>query len=394
MSTRIKKRVTNFLLLLISSGSSLVALEFGLRWFYPQNLSLSYQTRDRLKILRPSHRGIFRGVETTLAYQTNSCGMRDREHALEKPAGSFRVLVLGDSFMEALQVRYEQSFPRILESNLNEQAIQPVEVINAAVSGWGTDDQLTFVRRVGAQWKPDLVLVGLTLANDVNDNLNERFHLLVNDKLQARPVSQLSSLQYGLWQAKAYLASHSHLYQILRLGWHYKKMEAEGLQLASHMMDQLSEKPNPRLEKGWKLTFELLKEMDAASQNIGGKLAVFLIPMSIQVDPQSNEVLAKKHHYSWDSFRLERPQRLMQEFGEKYGVEVIDLLPSFLRCQNREGHLLVLKQDGHWTEKGHTVAATVVSNALLERSLIKGHQTGEAPPGRDAPSSNAPCPPL
>jgi hypothetical protein len=36
--------------------------------------------------------------------QINSAGLRDREHALAKPPGAFRVAVLGDSMTEALQV--------------------------------------------------------------------------------------------------------------------------------------------------------------------------------------------------------------------------------------------------------------------------------------------------
>ena len=46
-------------------------------------------------------------------------------------------LVLGDSFMEALQVPFEESFPYLLGTGLRQATGKQVEVINAAVGGWG-----------------------------------------------------------------------------------------------------------------------------------------------------------------------------------------------------------------------------------------------------------------
>lgn len=98
----------------------------------------------------------------------NSKGLRDVEHNCEKEEGIFRIVVLGDSFMEAYQVPLEQSFPRLLEKNLNKRSSKKVEVINLGVGGHGTarmtvtpvaiNAQVIFLETHGKKIKHTLVL--------------------------------------------------------------------------------------------------------------------------------------------------------------------------------------------------------------------------------------------
>src|SRR5262249_19708346 len=141
---------------LVTGMICITLVEWGLRHFYPQNLSLWYKTRDGLVVLRPNYIGIARGMAWKQEVRTNSLGMRDREHKTERDGTRFRVLVLGDSFMEAIQVKFEHSFPKLLEDRLNAALKVQTEVINTAVSGWGTDDELTYLERYGRAFKPDL----------------------------------------------------------------------------------------------------------------------------------------------------------------------------------------------------------------------------------------------
>ena len=51
--------------------------------------------------LRPGISGWF-SREGKSFVQVNSAGQRDREHSLEKPAGVYRIAVLGDAYAEAM----------------------------------------------------------------------------------------------------------------------------------------------------------------------------------------------------------------------------------------------------------------------------------------------------
>jgi len=49
----------------------------------------------------------------------NSHGFRDYERSYEKPQGVYRIVVLGDSYIEGLQVELEKTFTAQLEKMLN-----------------------------------------------------------------------------------------------------------------------------------------------------------------------------------------------------------------------------------------------------------------------------------
>lgn len=75
-----------------------------------------------------------------------------------KLEGVYRILLLGDSYAEGLRVPLEQTFGKTLEAALNASAPagQRFEVINAGISGWGTDQQLLWLRSEGAKYQPDV----------------------------------------------------------------------------------------------------------------------------------------------------------------------------------------------------------------------------------------------
>src|SRR5262245_12197962 len=51
--------------------------------------------------------------------ETNSLGFRDRERSVAKPPDTIRVALLGDSFVEALQVPLEETAGQLLEQSLD-----------------------------------------------------------------------------------------------------------------------------------------------------------------------------------------------------------------------------------------------------------------------------------
>jgi hypothetical protein len=80
-------------------------------------------------LLQPNTTYLYKIPEGTVSVTYNSEGWRDVEHGVEKPDGVFRILVLGDSFMEANSVELDNTFHRQVEK-LAREAGNNVEVIN------------------------------------------------------------------------------------------------------------------------------------------------------------------------------------------------------------------------------------------------------------------------
>ena len=80
----------------------------------------------------------------------NRDGMRDREHAVEKPPGVRRVMVLGDSVTLGYGLRPEQAFPQVLQDLLEAGGME-AEVFNVAFNGWSTRQERIAYLAIGEQ---------------------------------------------------------------------------------------------------------------------------------------------------------------------------------------------------------------------------------------------------
>src|SRR5438309_1056803 len=104
-----RRRLLKLLTLVIGIGFALVLLEVGLRVvgysspeFYEADETLGYR-------LIPGMSGWYTR-EGRSWVTINSDGFRDVEHTIEKPADVYRIAVIGDSYVEGLQVNREEMF--------------------------------------------------------------------------------------------------------------------------------------------------------------------------------------------------------------------------------------------------------------------------------------------
>ena len=344
--------------------------ELTLRLFYPQQLGVWHETRDGLAVHRPNSTIKFLNHEI----QINSFGMRDRDHVVKKKNGTFRILVLGDSFMEALQIPFDESFPKLLEDRLRDAGVRDVEVVNAAVSGWGTEDELAYLVRYGKHLNPDLLVVAMTLHNDVSDNLRERFYTLKDDQLSAKPIQQTPTIEYWIIQVKGFIAAHFHLVQLWRKFWSREDIHNTGLQLNQHVANLLSNTKTDTIERGWRLTFQEMAAIQAEGKDGGAKTVVLLIPLALQLSKEKLVKFMTGNDMPQRDFINREPQDMMLKFGRTQGLETIDLLPVFKEWGEKRNEHLYLESDGHWNSAGHRLAADSVASELRRRGLVKGRR--------------------
>ena len=94
--------------------------------------------------------------------RTNRWGMRDQDYALTKPEGTFRVAVLGASYVMGAGVENEETFESLIEQKLNtslgvSDTLQ-YELLNFSVGGYGLIQQVTVSHEQVFDFEPDAIL--------------------------------------------------------------------------------------------------------------------------------------------------------------------------------------------------------------------------------------------
>lgn len=102
----------------------------------------------------------------------NALGWRDRERTQAKPPGTFRIAVLGDSYVEAFQVEEDSTFVARAErafQRAHPPAFNHVEVMNFGRSGMSPAEEAIVLERDIMPCSPNAVLLLFTPLNDIDD---------------------------------------------------------------------------------------------------------------------------------------------------------------------------------------------------------------------------------
>ncbi len=114
--------------------------------------------------LKPGYDAVFFGQR----YTSNSQGLRDRDYAIEKPEGVYRIALLGASIDMGWGIATPDTYENRLEDWLNAEAARRgltrrFEVLNFAVPAYGPVQRYDVFRHKALVYRPDLVLFSSTM---------------------------------------------------------------------------------------------------------------------------------------------------------------------------------------------------------------------------------------
>jgi D-alanyl-lipoteichoic acid acyltransferase DltB (MBOAT superfamily) len=124
-------------------------------------------------------------LEDGVVWTSNRWGMRDRDYPKEKPPGTYRIALLGDSNSMGYWVGDEQVYEYLVEERINREvgnpSPRPYEILNFSVASFGPYSRLQILPKV-FEFHPDVVVcTGLNDADwmlrDVARCLNERLEI-------------------------------------------------------------------------------------------------------------------------------------------------------------------------------------------------------------------------
>jgi lysophospholipase L1-like esterase len=284
------------------------------------------------------------------AVYRNSDGLRDREFVKPKPAGTYRILVLGDSFTWGIGLDIDDTMTKRMERALADRA-HPVEVVNGSIPGFNTTQELRLLRNKGLSYDPDFLLLQYNM-NDIE--FRPELATEPYDPSKVVPIVEVDQHQTiedfthhkGLRAFIQRLQDDSPLVNFLvpRVG---SLLRRAGLlhsaefswveKTFSGFTDQ-----NP----GWRESKKALASMKKIADERGMPFVVLIYPLLVELN-----------HY-----KGQRAHDAIRTYCESIGVPTIDLLPVFEH--KNAAHFWVNFLDSHPDAEAHALVTSFVLDHL------------------------------
>jgi len=355
---------------IISVLVGILLLEAGLALFYPIPFSLEknmYFEPDPYTGYRqkPLGRGHY---PTGIDAIANSRGHRDAEVDVPKPEGVFRILMIGDSFTVGANVEQEDAYPQQLERLLNDTSEARVEVVNSGVGGWSPFQYAEYLNHYGAEFEPDLVVVGVFVGNDI---LVDRFSVgQTRTAVLGRRIPRQAALN-RLTALRVLAYENSHIFRaLMRIkpnDMNFGRADCEDFseiflaiqreRVDVHLAQQTDERA--RLVDG---NVAQLVRMQSIARDMGAGFLVVILPDENQINPalQAQIIPADK----LDDYDFGMPQESLRAGLLLNGIASLDLL-DVIRSDER----CLFMNDTHWIPDGHLLAAEQIRDYLRASGL-------------------------
>jgi hypothetical protein len=378
--------LAGLIVLLLEAGLRVAGFSFSN--FTAPNDQLGWTLRPGYRNWSPARKGVYIDI--------NSEGFRDKEHFKHKAAGTFRIALLGGSYVEALQVPIQDTFWSVMERNLQSQLpeIKP-EVLAFGVSGYSTAQNLLVLRQQVRKYEPDMVVVAFQPTAEIAGNsralAGERdrpYFVYEGDRLvfnrSFRESASHRLRQSRVWRLYYRLLDHSRTLQLLRSAKTFVRQQRVRAQLRGTtsepaggdlgLAEMAYRRPvNQEWEEAWHVTEGLLTMMRDEAAAMGASFVVVTVTRGVQVHP--DPVVRARYMRTAAVEDLFYPSARISTLSEREGFPAIALAREFqsYAAANRiflhgfAPHPGV----GEWNENGHQLAARILTREILKQIPLR-----------------------
>ena len=376
-----KKKFFLITVIFFSTILGILILELAIRLIKPQNL-IVYNNDIWMSDEDFGHKK-YPNIKTKtnpggaklVNFRTNEDGFRinfddsEIENKIDK-----KILIIGDSFLEAFQVNNEDSISELLKKKIKEKYNTDIFYYNTAVSGWNPNHYLKFSRMfLEKNNKIDLGLVFLYLPNDMVDYETSKFKKKHNLEYPAKfkiPKNfSWSSITDSIFlPINDYFEQRSHLFTILKFK---NEVILSKLGLTHYQMEKIFYK-NHNSKLMAEITFRICDNIKRTFEKKNTKVLFILIPASYQINKNLFSQYLKGFNVEPDMVDIKNPQNLfIKRIKEtKSNMLYIDLLPALDSLNKEEGPFFG-EIDRHFNEKGHVTTTNIILNDIVKLLEIK-----------------------
>ena len=323
------------------------------RGFVEANPEFLVQDTARGRRFVPNARVIIRNhylSKQDVPLDINSLGFRSAEIASVKAPNERRVMFLGDSVTVSDYLPENETFPFLVEQNL-QRALPDKRVvgINAGIGNIGTEEEVNILEDAGSAVRPDLIVLGFYL-NDSRPPWG--FSGEIGDRGWLRRHSLLAETIYQQLEQRRWLDRQG----VDRFGWIEKSQQLDWKN-SPEALKQLANDARYDWGAAWqesawnstKTQFVRLKEQAA---KLDAPVLVVIFPVIYQVDA---------------AYVDNGPQKRLGALSQELGFTALDIVPQ-LRARIREK---LFYDHCHLTKEGNAVVADAIVQAIQGGALIR-----------------------
>ena len=305
--------------------------------------------------------------------RVNNLGLRGREVTIPKPAGTYRILMLGDSFTMGKGVQDNETFSVLVEKALNERLTQcqgrSIEVVNGGVDSYAPVLSLIELKRDLRPLTPDMVVLNVDLSDLVQETAY-RSEGIVGENGEVTAVPQEADRDSLIERMRSWTERHLFLTRALLYYanefFGYRQVTVRDVVTRANretVAHTLAQDTHPR-EKEWHNIFDSILRMRdyAAAANMQFLLSIY--PWAHQI----SETEWKPGRYAFMDQNATPSTRSRDQFIEFAKANDIDLVDTFDVFKAALGPTpLYFAHDMHWTPAGHRVEAAGMTEHLAGR---------------------------
>ncbi len=385
--SRVRRVAVGMAISLLGLVAAALAAELGLRWSgyrMPVLLDDSVRTQYRIEPNAAfTYYGYLPGEVEDFAnpVRLNALGFHDRDYAPERPtASTYRIMVLGDSYVAAWEVPLEQTFHKRLEARLEKEDPLGRESYQVIAFGQGRSAQekeIEWMREYAPIYRPDVILYLFFCGNDFMENDQETFAEASSfgqryiRKVAPRKIAFFRKLllfpNLRLNGLVAEAATEYYVEHLDRFDPSVARADLESPELGIYE-NPLAPKWAAALERTGKL-------LDVARKETHQLHARFVL--ASLSGPQAIGDLAAQALWAQSSdprFDYGRGDRWIRDWAERHNVSHIELGPPLAKIGRRK---VFWRDDQHLNPEGHAAVAGLLYDFLLETAKERQTSTRE-----------------
>ena len=415
---RINKIFKDFVIILAISLTALIGAEIILRITFPEKIinsdkeiqktPIAYEFNENFLVhLKPNISKVYTRAKVNggnkITWKTNKDSFRG-PNLRDSP--EYRVIVYGDSNIQARFSENKKTFTGQLEYYLGESGVSNIEIINAGIVGFGPDQSLIRFENEVDRYKPNLVILHIFADNDFGDLVRNRLfsldtngnlvntnyrktvdpHLLKSEPHRYKSsiskllivqetekiISRLLDQKTKKKKKKTYVKKETIDRLWERVNAEYKIYKASQPKQIGHFADHydIDVALNPEQESS-QIKIQLMGKILNRANNLalakGIKFLVIIQPSTIDMTAD-NFLLGYQDLQEYPNYSRSRLSGEIEKLCVSHNIHFINFFDTFL--ENNPGSLY-FKANDHWNDEGQKVAAIKTAQYVIDNSMLE-----------------------